>query len=61
MCKEVGLKFQQGVVHILRNQYFLIIAQLVLRKLVKNENFDYVINDQTPPVINRKHLETPLG
>ena len=35
------------------------IVQLVLRKLVKNENFDYVINDQTPPVINRKHLETP--
>ena len=25
------------------------IVQLVLRKLVKNENFDYVINDQTPP------------
>ena len=41
------------------------IVQLVLRKLVKNENFDYVINDQPPPppppppVINRKHLETP--
>ena len=25
------------------------IVQLVLRKLVKKENFDYVINDQTPP------------
>ena len=38
------------------------IVQLVLRKLVKNKNFDYVINDQPPPpppVINRKHLETP--
>ena len=39
------------------------IVQLILRKLVKNQNFDYVINDQTPPppppVINRKHLETP--
>ena len=36
------------------------IVQFVLRKLVKNKNFDYVINDQTPPpVINRKHLETP--
>ena len=25
------------------------IVQLVLRKLVKNQNFDYVINDRTPP------------
>ena len=24
-------------------------VQLVLQKLVKNQNFDYVINNQTPP------------
>ena len=38
------------------------IVQLVLRKLVKNENFDYVINDQPSPVINRKHFSRrPYG
>ena len=26
----------------------------------KKEKFDYVINDRNPPLINRKHLETPL-